>query len=71
MHDAQTYLLASTGEYVSLDTEQEVNEFLLAEARVKAQAWQQARDAMSGQALDPSYSSLAEQFTNTLTGGNR
>lgn len=71
MHDAQTYLLASSGEYVALETEQEVNEFLLAEARIKAQAWQQARDAMSGQALDPSYSSLAEQFTNTVTGGNR
>ena len=71
LHDAQTYLLASSGEYVPLETAQEVNEFLLAEARVKTQAWQQARDAMSGQALDPSYSSLAEQFTNTLRGGNR
>lgn len=68
VHDAQTYLLASSGEYMYLDTEQEVNEFLLAEARIKAQAWQQARDAMSGEALDPSYSSLAEQFTNTRSG---
>lgn len=68
MHDAQTYLLSSTGEYVSLGSEEEVNEFLLAEARLKAQDWQQARDAMSGQALDPSYSSLAEQFTNTVAG---
>ena len=68
MHDAQTYLLASTGDYVSLGSEEEVNEFLLAEARLKAKDWQQARDAMSGQALDSSYSSLAEQFTNTVTG---
>ena len=68
MHDAQTYLLASTGDYVSLGSEEEVNEFLLAEARLKAKGWQQARDAMSGQALDSSYSSLAEQFTNTVTG---
>ena len=48
VHDAQTYLLASTGEYVSLDTEQEVTEFLLAEARLKTQTWKQARDAISG-----------------------
>lgn len=68
MHDAQTYLLASTGDYVSLGSEEEVNEFLLAEARLKAKDWQQARDAMSGQALDSSYSSLAEQFTNTVSG---
>lgn len=68
MHDAQTYLLASTGEYVALGSEQEVNEFLLAEARIKAQEWKQARDAMAGQALDSPYSSLAEQFTNTVSG---
>jgi len=69
--DAQTYLLASTGEYVQLQTHADVNEFLLSEARLKAKAWQQSRDAMSGQALDPSYSSLAEQFTNTLLGGDK
>ena len=62
--DAQAYLLASTGEYVQVETEAEVNEFLLGEARLKAKTWQQARDAMAGQALDPAYSSLAEQFTN-------
>jgi hypothetical protein len=62
--DAQAYLLASTGEYVQVGTEAEVNDFLLGEARLKAKTWQQARDAMSGQTLDPAYSSLAEQFTN-------
>jgi hypothetical protein len=41
-----------------------VNDFLLGEARLKAKTWQQARDAMSGQTLDPAYLSLAEQFTN-------
>jgi hypothetical protein len=70
LHDAQAYLLASSGEYLYLETEQEVNEFLLAEARIKARAWQQARDAMSGEALDPTYS-LAEQFPTTPLGGNR
>jgi hypothetical protein len=62
--DAQAYLLASTGEYVQVGTEAEVNDFLLGEARLKAKTWQQARDAMSGQTLDPAYLSLAEQFTN-------
>ena len=69
--DAQSYLLASTGEYVQLETEAEVNDFLLDEASLKTKTWQQARDAMAGQALDPAYSSLAEQFVNAVTSGNK